>query len=245
MFWNKKTPTKLTAYTWDASIFANYPPTYKTAKKNPIPNWLRSFKSLGKKPDPVSGILTPTTDVRTCPGIREFINQGIQFYNWQDTIIQIRPDGTFTYSIPQASKHPNVSFHPKEQYQGAYSGERMNVKLASPWYFACNKPINFVWVESHYSSSILRDNNILLPPGIVNYHKQHSTNVNLMFEIRDETYDVDFKMGEPLATLFPMTEEDIEFSCELVSREEWENIITLPYAFKSRYHKQFEPVGEE
>jgi hypothetical protein len=183
--------------------------------------------------------MSPTTDVRSCPGIREFINQGIQIYNWQDTIIQIRPDGTFTYSIPKTSKFPNISFHPNAQFQGAYADNRINVKLVSPWYFKCNRDLNFMWTEPHYSSSWLRDNNIVMPPGIVNYNKQNSTNINLMFEVRDKPYDVFLKMGEPLATIFPLTEEDVEFSYELISKSEWENIINLPYAFKSRYHKQY------
>jgi hypothetical protein len=93
-------------------------------------------------------------------------------------------------------------------------------------------------MESHYSTSMFRDENIWVPPGVIDFSKQVSTNIHLMLELRDEPYEISFKMGDPLVTLFPLTESKIDFSVEHATEEELGKLRDMPYTFKSRYYRR-------
>ena len=233
-FFNKS--IELTAYTNQPAYSRNAAPTYK---KYEAPSFLKKLVTV-KRPVKDAGILVPSTDVRTCPGIKEFLTSGIQIKAWEDFIIKVWPNGTYTWYFAELSPSKSMGTHPREQWGDLYPQNRINVKLNSPWSFKSNKPAKFLMMESHYSTSKFRENNIWVPPGIIDFSKQRSTNIHMMFEIREEPYEVTFKMGEPLITIFPLTQSDINFSVKTVSTEELHMMNDLPFTFNSRYYKQIE-----
>ena len=232
MFWNKK-PTKLTAYCNFTSYVNHCPPTYE---KYEIPSYLKSFTNALVL-DEKSKINIPAPDIRTCPGIKDFLTSGIQLKAWEDFIIKVWPDGNFTYIFPYPSKQ-SISAHGPSQYGDLYPKNRINAKLNSPWSFKSDKPLKCLMMESHYSTSMFRDKNIWVPPGVIDFSKQVSTNIHLMLELRDEPYEISFKMGDPLVTLFPLTESKIDFSVEHATEEELGKLRDMPYTFKSRYYRR-------
>ena len=94
-------------------------------------------------------------------------------------------------------------------------------------------------MESHYSTSVFRDEGIVIPPGIIDYTYQHSTNIHLSFPIRPEPYVIHLKHGTPLISMFPLTEKKINFSVELKPFDKWQEInLKMPKMFIGRYFKQ-------
>ena len=231
MFWNKK--INLTAYTDNAAYLKNSPPTFNVAQ---MPDYLKNLKAK-KIRDEQSGIDVPSTSIKTCPGIREFLSSGIQICAWEDTIIRIHPEGHFTFAIPQAARSRGVASHHHDQWGDLYPKGRVSVKLISPWMIKADQPARFLMMESHYSTSLYRDFNAWVPPGIVDFHQQRSTNIHIIFPVNDVPYDVFIKCGQPLVTLFPLTDTPINFNTQLATTDEFGNLSDLPYTFLSRYYR--------
>lgn len=241
MFKFLKKKIKLTAYTDDNSFIHNFPPVYRD-KKNP---WF--FKTIKPTavPEQYSGIAMPHTTALTCPGIKDFVYKGIQLCMWQDVAFKVRPEGIVTFldvvSLKQGIKSTAATVHPKGQYGDLYGNDRIAVKLNSPWFFNTEEDIDFVWVESHYSTNFFRNLGITIPPGIINFKKQFSTNVHINVPVKETEYDFVIKAGTPLVTIFPMSERPVDIQYELrreglfqISSE----LTTLPRVFKNAYGKQ-------
>ena len=232
MFWNEK--INLTAYTVSDHFTQGCPPLFK---KSQTPSFLKKLKNISLPPDPVSGISIPVGDVRTCPGIRDYLTEGITITMWEDTIIKIHPSGNFTYAVPPGRNSLGVGGHSPLQWGELYPSDRVSVKLLSPWLLKADRPAKFLLTESHYSTNIFRENNIWVPPGVVDFHKQRSTNIHLIFPRYDEEYEVFIKYGTPLVTLFPMTDKEINFNVKTVPQTEYNNLNILPSTFRARYFK--------
>jgi hypothetical protein len=232
MFFKKS--INLTAYTHDGTAMNTCKPEYRSTTR---PDWLVKLKNFVTVKDEQSQIYIKNPTAGTCPGIRDYLGLPIQIKMWADLDIKIMPDGTWTY-YTRPDWQVGIAEHGKSQFGEAYNN-RLSLKLLSPWYFVCDEPIKFVFTESHYSTSFFRDKNILLPPGIIDYKFQHSTNVHLSVPILDEPYTVRLRHGTPLVSMFPLTERPINFNTKQVSVEEYTNISThMPKMFIGRYYKQ-------
>lgn len=233
MFWKKS--IDVTGYTYHPSYIQTCPLVYKNKER---PGWLKKLKNFTVDIDKQSQIPVKTPTVGVCPGIRDYLSEGIQLSLWTDISIQIFPDGAWSHYVRPGWTDITIGEHPKPQYGDAYNN-RVSLKLSSPWYIKTEEDIKFVFVESHYSTSFFRDNDLFLPPGIISYKWQHSTNVHISFPIKPEPYIVHFKHGTPLITMFPMTERTINFKTELISYEKWGALNEhMPKMFIGRYFKQ-------
>jgi hypothetical protein len=70
----------------------------------------------------------------------------------------------------------------------------------------------------------LRENNINIAPGIIDFKYQKATNIHLIIDVKKEPYELIIPWGTPLVTIFPMTEEKINFDCQLLTKDEYEKI---------------------
>jgi hypothetical protein len=155
---------------------------------------------------------------------------------WGDLDISVFPDGRWTqYTRPGFDI--SAGEHSKIQFGEAYNN-RLALKLNSPWFFVANDNTKFMFMEAHYSTSYFRDNNILFPPGIIEYKLQHSTNVHLNVPIPKEQQIINLKLGMPLVSMFPLTERPVEVETKLIPVNEWNEINShLPKTFIGRYFK--------
>lgn len=232
MFFNKS--INLTAYTYNSSVMNSCKPEYQSKER---PEWLIKLKNFLIVKDEQSQIFVKSPTAGTCPGIRDYLQLPIQLKMWADLDIRICPDGTWTY-FTRPEWNVTIAEHGKSQFGDAYNN-RISLKLLSPWYFVCNEPIKFVFTESHYSTSFFRDHNVLIPPGIIDYKYQHSTNVHLSFPIQEEPYVVRLRHGTPLVSMFPITERKINFTTKQVTVQEFNNInMHMPNMFIGKYFKQ-------
>jgi hypothetical protein len=232
MFFNKQ--INLTAYTSDPSYYASCKPVYKSNVK---PDWITRVGAYIKTWDDRSGLYNKAGTVATCPGIKDFLSKPIQIPMWGDIDIRINPDGTWTSNgRPDYDLH--IGQHYPAQYGDAYK-DRVALKLSSPWQFVSESKINYLFTESHYSTSYFRELGILFPPGVINFKYQHSTNIHFNCPIRSEPYVISLKHGMPLVSIFPMTERSINFEVKKIGRDEFNEINQhMPKMVVGRYFKQ-------
>lgn len=230
-FWDDS--VNLTAYTSLSTIIENTP-LLLNKQKTP---WF--FKTLSKERqvDPVSNIGRPPATVMGCPGIRDFLNTGIHLRMWSDLIVKIWPDGRFTYMFPESAAPYNIVLsHDDSQFGELYPKDRISIKLVSPWDIVTESPTKFLMTESHYSTSFFRENNLWVPPGVMDFNRQKSTNIHVVCPIKSEPYELFFKLGQPLVTYFPLTEKNIKIEHKLVEPKYTQQFDNLTLSFKNRYY---------
>jgi hypothetical protein len=220
---NKK--VKLTAYTWENDIFVNEKPTFN---KPDQADWLRMLKSSNKHHDYQRNYSFDVASAKQCPAINNYINSGIKFKAWTQIRVRVNPDGMVEHL--QGTQDPGsgvlVSQHSPDQYQYRYQQSKTAFKLTNPWILKSSENIKYVFTESHYSTNILRENNIIIAPGLIDYKYQFATNVHMIVDVKKEPYEIVIPYGTPLFTLFPLTEREIDFSCEFLTHEKYNQIHT-------------------
>lgn len=209
-----------------------------TYQEKTFPSWFKKIKNWTEL-DEVSGIEVKGATIQACPGIRDFMTKPIQIKMWCDVVIKIWPEGLMTYKAA-----PGADFicgvHGKEQYGDEIYGEdRIAVKFESPWHFFSNSKTEYLMMENHYANNFFRKNGLFSSPGILNFKHQHSTNVHVNFPIKKEPYEIHFKFGQPLISIFPLTEKKIKFSQHAVTKEEFfSSSDVFPSVFTGRYFKK-------
>lgn len=222
MFNNK---IKLTAYTWENDIFINEKPSFN--KPDPA-EWLRLLKSTNKHYNPHQNYYFDVASAKVCPAINNYLNNGIKFRAWTTIRVRINPDGTTDHLKGSEDSGPGilVGQHSPDQYQYIYQQNKTAFKLSNPWILKCNQDVKFLFTESHYSTNIFRENNLIIAPGLIDYKYQFATNIHIIADIKKDPYEITIPYGTPLVTLFPLTEKEIDFECELVSQEKYNQIHT-------------------
>jgi hypothetical protein len=234
MFLLKK-PVKIRAYTYDPGIFEFAKPFYRGEN----PSWLKNLAPVIRIKNPKTEIDSVIPTVAYCPGIRDFIKAPITIPAWYDCGVRINPDRTW-FMDPVDSIGEHVMEHPSFQIGDEFITDRIFIKLSTPWAFRCDEDVNFMYMPAFYNSTFYTQNDIISPPGILNFKHQASTNVHLSFKVKPQSYNVDIKLGTPLTTIFPMTERDIDFKCELLSREEFSDLPNskFPKVLFGKYYKK-------
>jgi|TARA_B100001094_G_scaffold231214_1_gene225972 hypothetical protein len=233
----RKKPIILDCYTSNKSYFINAKPTFGTER--PKPTWLEELKTTVTLWIEQIGMHNKMSTVGICPGIRDFMSKAIHFPMWADLDIRMNPDATWSTTIEMRPFDLNVSEHPPEQWKGVYKGQRVALKLENPWKLRCSEPVDFLMMDSHYSSSYLKDKGIYQSPGLTNFKYQVSTNVHLNCPVKPEPYIVTLKFGHPLMSMFPMTERPVELRYHQISVEEWAQMGNhMPATMVGRYYRQ-------
>ena len=220
---NKK--IKLTAYTYENDIFINEKPTFN---KTDQVEWMKLLPSSYERFDPNLGSTFEVATAKNCPGINNFISSGIKFKMWTHLKIRVHPSGA-VQELPGTVKGTIDPFaqHPREQYEHIYQRGKTAFKLNNPWIMACNQDVKFLFVESHYSTHFMRENNIYIAPGIIDYKYQRSTNIHLVLDVKETAYDLTIPYGTPLVTLFPLTERKIDMDWKILPKEEFDKVANI------------------
>lgn len=236
MFFKKS--IKIYAYTHDTSVFRNVQPVFgQNAEK---PSFLKSIKTHIKSWNKNIGLYDKVGTVAVCPGIREFLSTPIQFNMWSEVDIRINPDGSWTSTAQSRPElGTEITQHHEDQWRGMYPGKRIALKLSNPWKLCSDDGVQFVFTESHYSTSYFREKGIWLSPGVTNFKWQHATNIHLNCPVKEEPYVITLKHGMPLISLFPMTERKIDLVCKQIDYNDWGKIGEhFPRVPVGKYFKQ-------
>jgi hypothetical protein len=117
----------------------------------------------------------------------------------------------------------------------------IHFKFNSPWFFVADRPMHFWMCHPFYHQ---RDPfRFQAMPGTIEFHNQHSTNVNIVLPRPARPTDIEFSAGEMVAYLMPMEDVRIDLVVEEVTEAELNRInftklVTLqPLLFNRRRNK--------
>lgn len=204
--------------------------------KECIPEWFKNLKGLQRVPvidiynnqTNVSNELSPLfASAKFCPAINDILSTGFIIKMWCDAEIKVYPNGSVQHAF--SSSFFKAESHSPLQYDGIIKNFT-NLKLISPWHFTCNKKIDFYWSSPFYHTPVYEQNNIIIMPGLLNFHYNHVTNVNLLLPVKSEEYTIQLKAGQPLVHLLPLSKEQIKLSIKKISFDDF-NTSTMSLKF--------------
>tara|TARA_B100000965_G_scaffold128660_1_gene107132 strand:+ start:505 stop:1245 length:741 start_codon:yes stop_codon:yes gene_type:complete len=234
---------KLDLYTCDGGYYLNDRPT----KQMDQATWLKDIKNTVTTYDDRTKSSYQLGTVKGCPGIKNLMTEGIKFHLWEQVKFRIHPDGTAEIlPLGFESKHLPMGQHYVEQIKGLYPKNSCAIKLNTPWQGKCNEDINFLFMESHYSTGFFRENNAYIAPGYINFKYQHALNVHVVLPTDDKPYEIEFPYGLPLFTLYPITERELEIDYHKLSYDEFIEITnSLPMCPWGRYYQYLKNIANE
>lgn len=192
---------------------------------------LPPFVEMKSLQDPGSKEMIPVPTSKRCVGIVNLFTSGFILPSWTDFKIEMKQDGLFYKHDPMnnldASPHPKFMYW-KELYDGY-----QHVKLASPWIIKEKTGVNFSWQQCTYHNTERHANYHALS-AIIDFKAQHNSHVNMFIQ---KGTTVEFKAGEPLVQLLPLTEREVELKCHLVDQQEYARLANA-YSIKSMWYGQ-------
>ena len=185
--------------------FKDLPPTISIEHQYPLNHTFRNHK---------------ISTVKYCPALQEIYTKGIIVTAWCDMKLAIHPDGVVDMltATPIPSKEPG-SHHLYHQRIG-WMKNMTHYKLHSPYWFKTSYYRRWLFSGAYQHNENLINNNIYVINGVIDFYTQHGNEINLLFPIKDETYFVEFKLGDPLVHLLPLDEDPIKIKKSLISMEE-------------------------
>lgn len=225
MFWIKKKKIIVDAFT-DNEIVASLP--VQPCSRN-LPIWYKSLKPTLDVNDNGHNLKVPT--FKKCDGISDLFKKSFTLSMWADLSIAVDSQGRYNWKYPSSEYNFGVEHHPDIVMGNAFS-PYVHTKIVSPWLFREKTGINFYQTEAFYSDQF--NNNVLIPPGVLNYKYQQHTHIN-MFLARENSYF--FNAGQPMVYLIPMTDHRVEIKTQIVSSEEYKKMkkYSSPNKFVGTY----------
>jgi hypothetical protein len=198
-----------------------------------IPDWWKELPNTYVEDEG----FTKNATVRKCNGIIDYYKSSVAIPLWSDLNIDVEGQvyrWQFSDGINTAKVH-NV----KKQATG-FLHNHGHLKLINPWVFKTKQDINWVWSQPTYSFT---EGNVGLKvvPGVINFHRQHGANVNMMFSLGEKKL-YELEHGQVLAHLTPMFDGKIEVVRHLVSEKEMRRLhdFSTPTTFIEKYSKMWE-----
>jgi hypothetical protein len=188
-----------------------------------IPEW---WKDL-----PVSRNNELVENMRNCVGMVEYYKRSIAMPMWSDLLIQTEGNKNYQW---QFSDFKSIAKIHNESQMSNFLSNYGHLKIQSPWRFASEKSLNWVWSHPTYNYPFSSD--IACLPGITDFYYQCSVNVNIMV-LTENKKDILIKQGQPIALLTPMSDRKIKIVRHLVDEKEIKRIDSkvASISFSSKY----------
>lgn len=210
-----------------------FTPSEITIKSAPIDFAIKHMPDWWKELEPTyMNELAPAGTMKSCIGMIDFYKYSVAIPLWSDLAISVQ-NKQYGWQFSDAATKGQV--HRLEvEATGFMPKGYGHLKIITPWVFSCKEDIKWVWSTPLYN---LNENpDIVIPPGIVNYRHQNSTNINMLFDISQDRKMI-IKLGSPLAIITPMSDRKVEIVRHLISKEEYDNKVRNNLAFVRKYEK--------
>jgi hypothetical protein len=197
-----------------------------------LPQWWRELPG-----DHLQG-LTPSANLRKCPGFIDYFRSSIALPMWSDLVLSVEAEGSPHYAYQYADRKSSVEVHEQSQ-RGVYLPETkyQNVKLINPWVARTKQ--NVQWVFSQPTWCFLEPQKVIVPSGILCLKDQHELNVNMIVpRAAGETTVLNFAVGQPLAFLTPMSDAQVLVKHHQVDAQEFKKFSTPRLFFFGDYLKK-------
>jgi hypothetical protein len=215
MFFFKPKVIHLDCFTYDVATYNHFPIDYSHKF---FPQWWKDLpKVMEDAVNPEKNFFGMNT-AKTCTGINNFYANGITIPLWSDLLIRIRNE-EITWQF--ADFTTKMTSHPVRQ-TGTYldASEYINLKIQSPWVFDCKENINFMWTQHTWSFN--KPKEIIIPPGIIDYKYQTSTNINfyLTYPTDNKQKDILMEAGQAMVNIVPLSERKLKIHRHVISKEQ-------------------------
>jgi hypothetical protein len=210
----------LYCYTNRPDVFYNYP-VVKSAYM--IPEW---FKRLPSKTKVDTDKLEFEFSMKSCAGFTGLFKKGVMMPFWSDLAFTAESkDGvTGSYKWRFADGMTSAEYHAESQ-RGEYlpAKEYCHLKIESPWVLHCEEDVDWLWQQPVWNQD--HPEHKLTLPAVVNYSRISDTNVNIMVPRQSNDIFTIFPAGEPIVQLIPLTERPVRVVCELVTDDQWKEML--------------------
>ena len=198
-----------------------------------IPSWWRSLpKETG-----AHGQLKSLT-LKKCPGFVDYFRHSVVLSMWCDLELMVGNENEENlYRFQYADMKSVAEEHPSHQ-RGWYLPEQkyQHLKLVNPWHAKTKHDVS--WVFSQPTWCFDSPDEIVIPPGIVNYKHQHEMNINLFAtKHAAEVREIFIKAGQPMAAITPMSDKKVVIKRHKVSPQEIEALHKTRVFFVGDYMK--------
>ena len=210
LIWKKRKKVTVDAFTHSDVIAMN--PIVPTSKL--MPDWLKKLKTTIETNE--GGLFNKMPTFKRCDGLVDLMKDTFILPMWADLSVVVTPDGRWHYKYPSAIYDYNLQEFPGMLMDDAFS-PNIHIKINAPWLLEEKTGVNFFQTQALYSHNKIA-NDMIIPPGIINYKYQKSVNINTFMK-RGKSFF--FPAGMPMCYLVPMTEYDVEIKTHIVSMEEY------------------------
>jgi hypothetical protein len=207
------------------------------------PDWWKELPSVIKDPNQTKNPFQQGATMRTCAGLVDYYKTGAIIPAWSDVGFQVGRENTGFVRVSFASPVSGQSSQHSTAQRGTYlpTAKYTHIKLESPWFIYANKPTQFLYLKPFWNFD--RPEEILMPPGSINYYYQHTTNANLFLKHDKEEKIIRIQAGSALVHLVPQSEDKLIIKNHLVDEKEFNTRTSVTwYRFASsngyaRYRK--------
>ena len=227
MFWFKKKKIVVDCFTDNIQVYD----LYKTQKaKHFYPKWWKDLEHTYQRK--LNGIDVDSPTIKTCNGFIDLYQQGFVIPLWNDIVIET-DENDWKYAIQR--NQTQIIWHEKKQL-GRTFDNLLHMKIGSPWAFGEKTGVNFLFFRPFWNQIHLLDK-MHVPPGVINYKFQCSSEINLFFPRKINR--IELFAGDPMAHIIPITQERVELRHHLISMDELERIRAknFPNVFLKPYLK--------
>ena len=186
-----------------------------------VPSW---WKDLPSKPELVNTpeYLGYKLNMRGCPGFVDLYKLGYMLPLWSDLLVEVGAKGDTSYRWQFSDQYSDATVHPDHQRNKFLPDtEYQHIKINAPWLLETKEDLNWAVVPPTWN--VDNPENIIIPPGVLNFKYQRQINANLLIKRDKESKIIKIKFHQPLMQIIPLTEKPVEFRFHLISNEEWEN----------------------
>lgn len=230
-------PVYLDCYTTDAGAYKLARPKSAT---HYLPNWWKRLPTTVNAPrlDNAPNVTGEVATMRHCIGFTDLFKKSFCLPLWSDLVINVEPAGKKGYVWVYADGKSNIREHPAYQWGDFLPpGQFQHLKLFSPWYFKCEEDVKFLFFDPFWPS-YTGEEQVITPPGLVNYQYQGVTHVNIFVrKLPNEPHKVELEFNTPLVFITPLTERKVILRHHLVTPQEMDNIMRPQATFVDVYLK--------
>jgi len=217
IFFFKPSTIQLDCFTHRPDVYRFFP----IVKGNKcFPNWWKNLKN----PYFDFETMKIKANMKSCSGFLDFYMNSICIKFWSDLAIEMKNTNDIEFKWQFGDFQTQLQTHTNDQFPNYLDGgEHIQIKFWSPWLFKCKKDINWVWVGNSWEENFNNEMNI--PPGVLNFKHQHATHVQLFLKCeKNKVTRKFFKSNTPLVNIFPMSEKKIIVHNHLIDQGEYKKM---------------------
>lgn len=179
------------------------------------------------------------TDVKRCPGIRDFIGSGFIIPLWCDYNIDVEPDGSLNWLAPDGAF--KLGSHPVEQLQGMPQEHPYPaIKFINPWFVRTPPGYSCLFLPPFYEF----EKRFTVLPGVVDTDFYHNAHLPTLLHINPGKSML-LERGTPIVHVFPFKREEMDSDCREASEEDERAIAKFQLGVRSTFDSNYRKTQKE